>query len=135
MKFKWIEYLNLSRDLYNRGQNKNDEQEQEAYYRCGISRSYYAAFKLADDYLKTRPWYNAGAFSDGSHDYVIEQYKKQTDETMKNIGNNLSNLKLQRIRADYKDEYYAHGNKSLQGELLKAIQRSKDISRILGENP
>ena len=99
MSFNWSEYLNLARELAGKDPNPAT---QEAKLRSAISRSYYAAFIHARNFLRdsediTIPRQN-------SHQFVISQFTNSpTDERRRKLGAKLQILRGYRRQADYED--------------------------------
>jgi hypothetical protein len=71
----------------------------ETYWRCAVSRAYYAAYHVAllsavrDGYSKPS--------NKGSHEGLIDWYTSHRDPRRTQIGGNLENLFRARVSADY----------------------------------
>jgi len=115
MKFNWVNYLDLAKILLANNVDSRDYSIlTEAELRSAISRSYYAAFHVAKDYLyKTRCYIVPGSGVEGSsrdnpsrtnfHKFLIDEFKNSHDSDMITIGGYLENLRDRRNRADYDD--------------------------------
>ncbi len=100
MSFDWSEYLKLAQDLTGQAVGSAS---QEAKQRAAISRAYYAAFCKGRNYLRDvdKLLVPSGG---RAHQYVREQFKKNTDRFRKRIGYNLDRLRSDRNKADYDDD-------------------------------
>jgi uncharacterized protein (UPF0332 family) len=99
MSFDWLEYLRLAHQLVAPGPSAVS---QEARLRSAISRAYYAAFKMAYNYLRDRDKTIVFVRTD-VHSLVLERYKYSPDRSHREIGVNLDRLRRERNRADYDD--------------------------------
>ncbi|MCC3444670.1 MAG: hypothetical protein JGK01_23865 [Microcoleus sp. PH2017_03_ELD_O_A] len=97
MSFDWLQYLNLAKELAGQA---TIPAEQEARLRDAISRSYYAAFILARNYLRD----------------------KQGHSRCQLIADNLAVLRRYRNQADYDDNFPL-----LSAIASIAIKRSQEI--------
>ncbi|MEA2035094.1 MAG: HEPN domain-containing protein [Euryarchaeota archaeon] len=100
MSFDWFDYINIAEILHSQGKGGEFEQ---ACFRCAVSRSYYAAFIFSKKYAETKDQ-NFEIDGGSSHKRVIEYFTKNKNPRLQIIGEDLKNLKKQRINSDYKDE-------------------------------
>ncbi len=93
--FDWEDYLQLARELRDGAQG---DALCEAKLRSAMSRSYYAAYMIARSYLEAKGF----TISDirRSHELVWKEFKR--DRANKQIWDDGTRLKLNRIRADYR---------------------------------
>jgi hypothetical protein len=75
MSFDWSQYLNLAKELAGQA---TIPAEQEARLRDAISRSYYAAFILARNYLRDKQGHSLPKTSD-IHRYVWQEFDINPD--------------------------------------------------------
>lgn len=103
MTFNWSEYLEVARALTGAFSNPHSD---EAKYRAAISRSYYAAFCTARDYLVTvdpsleealRP--TSRFKPSGVHQRVLDEFETKD----RKIRKNLRKLFDRRLVADYEN--------------------------------
>lgn len=100
MSFDWSDYLRLANELAPRPINAAT---QEAKLRCAISRAYYANYckarnHLRDDQGQVIPAHDA-------HRYVIDTLLNSTERNRRDLGKDLNRLRIDRIKADYYDEF------------------------------
>lgn len=127
-KFDWKTYVTIAREISTHTNND------EAKYRCAISRAYYGAFNSVVSFMKTKNIYNSNP-GEGSHQSVIDDcfrfsLNNQTNaqKAWRRIGNSLTRMKKMRVKADYHDCYFQEGfSGSLKSELTKAITYADDI--------
>lgn len=100
MTFKWSDYLHLSEELLHR---RCDNIEDEALYRCIISRSYYSLLIQARNRLKEQ-----GEEIYDTHREVPEVLRSRSNPKAKSIAADLDKLRAGRRKADYDDNF--HGN-------------------------
>lgn len=98
MSFDWSEYFNLAQELAGKVTNPST---QEAKLRSAISRSYYAIYCLARNYLCLRERHSIPGGREAK-DFVHMQFRIGSKERKK-IGSNLDRLRTYREEADYED--------------------------------
>lgn len=96
MAFNWKEYLNLAQFLQNQSGNSFT---QEAAFRCGVSRAYYAAFCYARNYARDRQGFSPTSRPD-DHRLVRKHLRGQG---MANVAWKLDKLRQWRNSCDYVD--------------------------------
>ncbi len=107
--FVWERYLDLAKELS--GQTENDGRElnrvpiQEAKLRSAISRSYYAAFCKARNYLRDIEGDKNIPKTGAAHRHVRKKFMESNDRTRKTIGESLTRLIDSRRKADYEDVF------------------------------
>lgn len=100
MTFNWSEYLDLARELTGKD---TTPASQSAKLRSAISRSYYAAFIQARNFLRDRE--SLRIPRENSHQFVISQFKNSPDdERRRKLGERLQILRGHRRQADYEDK-------------------------------
>jgi len=96
MIFNWSDYIALSEEIL-----KTDfESGREATFRCAISRSYYAAFCIARNYLISQGYDPPRA---DVHRDLRRELSRQNNNLLKGIGRNLERMFEYRKQADYDD--------------------------------
>jgi len=105
MSFDWKSYLQLSEGLI-KCQATGLE---EACFRSAISRSYYAIFGIASNYLKSNGVIIPPV---DTHKSLRNEFKNSHDHTKKKIGQNLDRLWKDRKEADYNDAVSININKA-----------------------
>src|SRR4051794_36056323 len=97
MSFDWQHYLDLTKELATKPAGSSNI---EARLRSAISRAYYTAYHIAQDYLKKRGPYSTevGTYS---HKDIITQYFCGSSETHNDIASDLNTLFDYRKKADY----------------------------------
>ena len=118
MSFDWSQYLNLAKELAGQA---TIPAEQEARLRDAISRSYYAAFILARNYLRDKQGHSLPKTSD-IHRYVWQEFDINLDSRYQLIADNLAVLRRYRNQADYDDNFPL-----LSAIATIAIKRSQEI--------
>lgn len=113
MAFDWREYLSLAQFLQGQGRGKG--YSQEAIFRCGVSRAYYAAFCHARNYACNFLGYTPTYQSD-DHRRLRAHLRKRRKG---NIAFRLDKLRQFRNQCDY-DDVVSHVNKMLQEAVTKA---------------
>jgi len=94
MSFNWIDLLDVAADLLER----NDE----AYFRSSINRAYYAMFGKTRQILETE---EIKIFQPPNvHKKVIDYFKKNNNNSYRQIGYDLDRLRRERVKADYRDD-------------------------------
>lgn len=121
MSFDWSEYLNLAKELAQATVPAN----QEAKLRAAISRSYYAAFINARNYLRDKQGISIPKTGD-AHGYVSQQFELSVDPVRRTLGENLVRLRISRRQADYVDTFLG-----LFGITLTALKLSEEVIAIL----
>lgn len=130
MQYNWGLFLEAAKRWFNDMQDDEDE----TLIRCGISRSYYAAFHVCQQYLISIDM-GADVHGDGSHMAVIKSFKQlgdaKTNRECKKISVDLSRLKNRRISADYRDVLLS-GDPSYIGTKKKVLEQSiKEADSII----
>ena len=130
MQYNWGLFLEAAK----RWLSDMQDDEDETLIRCGISRSYYAAFHVCQQYLISIDM-GADVHCDGSHMAVINSFKQLGDarnnRECKKIAVDLSRLKNKRISADYRDVLLS-GNRSYIGTKKKVLEQSiKEADSII----
>lgn len=106
MKFNWSEYLDLAKELAG---IKNINVSDEAKFRSSISRAYYASYCKLYSYLRDVERDNSlpkGEDAHMGHKYVRDKFLENEEEVHIQIGQNLSRLLTDRIKADYYDNIF-----------------------------
>ena len=122
MSFDWSEYLNLANELANQA---TVPANQEAKLRAAISRSYYAAFINARNYLRDKEGILIPKTGD-AHGYVSQQFELNIDPVRRTLGENLVRLRIYRRQADYVDIF-----PGLVGITQTALKLSEEVIEIL----
>lgn len=99
--FQWEDYLNLAEEL--------SKQNNHAYSRCAVSRAYYGIYQLLKSKARLKP--KKYRTVDSSHAEFIKELLNPTyelminldleEEAIKQIGNTMEKLRLNRNDADY----------------------------------
>jgi uncharacterized protein (UPF0332 family) len=99
MSFDWNKYQTIADQLIKLQDKQGIE---EAYYRTAASRSYFAAFHSVRKVLEL-----AGTTipRGKEHEFVRGQCASSSNKKYTIIGNNLSRLHNNRVKADYKSNY------------------------------
>lgn len=121
MSFDWSEYLNLAKELAQATVPSN----QEAKLRAAISRSYYAAFINARNYLRDKEGILIPKTGD-AHGYVSQQFELSVDPVRRTLKQNLVRLRIYRRQADYVDTF-----PGLVGITQTALKLSEEVIEIL----
>ncbi len=100
MSFDWSDYLKLANELAPRPINAAT---QEAKLRCAISRAYYANYCKARNHLRDNEGQVIPAHD--AHRYVIDILLNSTERKRRDLGKDLNRLRIDRIKADYYDEF------------------------------
>jgi uncharacterized protein (UPF0332 family) len=100
VSFDWSDYLKLANELAPRPINAAT---QEAKLRCAISRAYYANYCKARNHLRDKEGQLIPAHD--AHRYVIDTLLNSTERKRKDLGKDLNRLRVDRIKADYYDEF------------------------------
>jgi hypothetical protein len=133
--FNWQEYHTLASDLLLQA---DDSEQKEAMLRSAVSRAYYAAFHVADDYLKDSGQYpsTSGSTAPGesSHKRVVDTFSKNVSSpTWGKIGRLLRRLKDARHWADYNPwDHTGIGTEFKDLEAVKAkIKNAEEIIKLI----
>lgn len=102
MSFNWSEFQYLAWELTGKPQKATSR---EAKLRSAISRSYYAAFRTARNYLRDKEGYNPFAAENSHQDVINWFFNQSSDQTFRNVARYLNRLRKQRNRADYDDRF------------------------------
>jgi uncharacterized protein (UPF0332 family) len=112
-KFNWIEYFELSLELFGINDisdlaktDKVKSQQSEAHLRSSISRAYYAGFCIARNYLRDDlddPRLKRPNNDVNEHKYVADELTNSKDKILSKAGKDLSRLRIYRNQADYDD--------------------------------
>ncbi len=100
MSFNWSEYLGLAQQLAGKAKISAT---QESRLRSAISRSYYAAFIQARNYLRDEE--GIVIPNKNTHQYVINQFNNSSELNRKKIAQQLKRLRDYRNQADYDDTF------------------------------
>lgn len=110
--------------------------DEQTVARIAVSRAYYAAFHVAEDYLKANRYEMAqGA---GSHDAVCKSYKEMNKGVQefkskcRSIGNMLVRLKERRVDSDYNagvsiNKSFANKNCKFARKIIKEINELNNL--------
>ena len=107
MSFCWKDYIDLSNTLISSSKNNTLE---KAYLRTSVSRAYYGIFCIARNYL--RDIKNIQIRLQNTHEFVMNQFKFSNNLKEICIGNYLGNLRDDRNKADYGDNYQIDINRA-----------------------
>lgn len=128
MSFDWRQYLNVARELMEIATRPSN---QEARLRAGISRAYYAAFNQARNYLASVYYIRWNPDDrNGSHQFVIDQFRQHPDPIFKEIGAHLHRMRVQRVKADYREKFI-----DLRDEARRQIHAAEYILELLDTLP
>lgn len=100
MSFDWSDYLNFAKELAPRPVSAAT---QESRLRCAISRAYYANYCKARNHLRDKEGQTIP--KQDAHKYVIDMFLNSTERKRKDLGKDLNRLRVDRIKADYHDEF------------------------------
>jgi hypothetical protein len=134
MKFDWINYFGLAKEL---ADNSTKYASEEAAQRAAISRAYYAVLKLSEEFLIRKKVLKPFDEEDdeerraSSHWRVIEPFKNSKISTRHEIGLRLERLKKARELADYNNEL----SDKVEAYLVDALVRAKWIIDALKVSP
>ena len=123
MSYDWKQFFEFSKNLYKDKLLHVDNITKE---RVVVSRSYYAAFHYANDFLTSRKMKteNYG----GEHDKVIQSLKKAKDTKLLKLGLNLERAKKNRKIADYDSNFTLN-----EREVEKHLKNTGGIIKIIEE--
>lgn len=103
----------------------------EAFYRSGVSRAYYAALLVAREEARGRLGLGLPAGGKLHHKDIIEKYlKSRSSAKLRNIGQKLQSLKSDRENADYE-----LGITVSQGDAQGAVLVAEDILQLISSAP
>jgi len=97
MSFDWSEFLELAYEL---AQSTSEKSSEEARTRSAISRSYYAAYRIARDYWEKTQG-RVVDYGRGSHGNLVQNYKLNQDKENRKVGVYLEIAFENRKNADY----------------------------------
>jgi uncharacterized protein (UPF0332 family) len=100
VSFDWSDYLKLANEL---APSPISAATQEAKLRCAISRAYYANYCKARNHLRDKEGQVIPAHD--AHRYVINALLTSSKRKRKDLGKDLNRLRVDRIKADYYDEF------------------------------
>jgi len=119
MAFNWADYLSLAQFLQ---AQSNPGVSQEAFFRCAVSRAYYAAFCHARNYARDRhglmPRYNGD-----DHSLVRRHFQTRRE---KGVAGKLEDLRDWRNLCDYEDAL-----PDLPHILVNALAEARKVIAIL----
>lgn len=120
MPFNWSQYLTLAKTL-------SKAVSDEASLRSAVSRSYYAAFKLASERAERNGYREKFDETGGSHQLVWDLYGRNAKSTdcvrLALLG---PRMKRRRVKADYRAEY-----PKLTDEVRFAIEDADECVTLL----
>lgn len=123
MRFEWKSFLDIAEYL-------QDNLENEASFRSGISRAYYSVFCSAKLFCIDEKIVTAKEVSGPqAHTVVINSLMNHAEKDFKSIGKKLQTLRLRRNEADY-DSYRKGIDKKY---LISTIEMSKDVFKSLDD--
>lgn len=129
MKFDWYQYFILAQELADQSFiSKYDE----AKLRTAISRSYYAVFCKARNYLLEKK--NNVIPKDGkAHQYVIDELINGLEKE-KIVGLNLKRLRGKRILADYHDCFRGNLIGEMEYSLKLAGEALSELEKLYSQD-
>jgi len=127
MSFCWKDYIDLSNTLISSSKNNTLE---KAYLRTSVSRAYYGIFCIARNYL--RDIKNTQIRLQNTHEFVMNQFKFSNNLKEICIGNYLGNLRDERNKADYRDNYQIDINRA--NKILASANQVLRFFQQLGLN-
>lgn len=122
MSYDWKQFLKFSQNLY---ADKTLDVDDITKERVVVSRSYYAAYHYANDFLTFRKIKTSNYGSE--HDKVIKSLKNTKNPKLIKLGLNLERAKKNRTIADYKDQFTLNERDvekhlKITGEIIKNIE-------------
>jgi uncharacterized protein (UPF0332 family) len=127
MSFDWRKYLTFAELMYEKANSEDSDcHDKETFYRCSISRAYYAVFCLARNYLKD---FESQEFYSDEHKKVSTFLIKNSDSKKRKIGNQLKMLHQDRKKADYDDTFDQYEAPSLKAQ--KSVKMAKNIEESI----
>lgn len=128
MSYDWKQFFEFSQRLY---VDKLLDVDDITKGRVVVSRSYYAAFHYADDFLMSKKMKSEQC--GGEHDKVIRSLINAKPGKLKQIlhkiGLNLKRAREKRIIADYRSEF-SMGDKDIKKHLKNVEKIINDIDSI-----
>jgi hypothetical protein len=100
VSFDWSDYLKLANELAPRPISAATP---EAKLRCALSRAYYSNYCKARNHLRDNEGHVIPARD--AHRYVIDALLNSTERKRRDLGKDLNRLRVDRIKADYYDEF------------------------------
>jgi uncharacterized protein (UPF0332 family) len=123
MSFDWSDYLALAKEKM---AITNEFADQEAVYRCVISRAYYGVYCQARNCVRD---VDKAKFHGNDHQALQSYLKKHPHKTRKKLGLQLQSLHQHRIKADYHDDL----DEQAVNKASRAISSAHEIAKALGE--
>jgi hypothetical protein len=123
MSFDWLAYLTLAEYM---NQNVSKFPEEEACYRCVVSRAYYAVYCLARNYVRDS---DNVIFSSNDHQALQDYLIQHPHKPRKKLGKQLRDLHQHRKGADYDDDLI----EKPMNKASIALAYSKKIAKGLDE--
>lgn len=130
MSFDWAEYLTLARSLVSQS---NALPNQEAALRAAISRSYYAAFCCARNYLRDHDNILDIPLDGRAHKAVPDEFLSSSETARRAVGSDLQRLRSDRIHADYYDDFPV--TTTLRKKADETLARADKVIRALASLP
>ena len=125
MSFDWTEYYHVARLLLDRaGSAPNDEAKQ----RSAISRSYYAVFNLALEYIKAVEGEDTIPDNRDVHYTVRDYFLRRRDKVSQDIGDHLNWMRKERNRADYRGDM-----RDVEKTANACLSRANLVMQLLGK--
>jgi hypothetical protein len=125
MPFDWNQYLTLAKNL------STAAVTDEASLRSAVSRSYYAAFKLAMERAERNGYRSKFDETGGSHDQLWALYgRNDKNADCVRLGLLGPRMKRRRVIADYKSEY-----PKLTDDVLIAIENAEECVALIAKLP
>ena len=127
MSYDWRKYLTFAELMYKKANSEDSDcHDKETFYRCSISRAYYAVFCLARNYLKD---FEDQKFYSDEHRKVHLFFINNQDTKKKTIGNQLKMLHQDRKKADYENSFDQHESPPIKAQ--KSVKMAKKIEESL----
>jgi len=124
MNFCWNDYINLAEKLIK--YSKDNKEIVEAFLRTSISRSYYGIYCSAKKYLISvygnsvlQKDYNSDVRDEDNKNKITEHmiiqniYINSDEDLKKEIGEHLKNLRINRNKSDYYEDYNININNTI----------------------
>lgn len=121
-KFNWAEYLTLAEELAGRHGD-------EAAQRAAVSRAYYTVYCRARNALEDRQLFDREQITKTPHQDVWDTFEEDYRTEWILIGQLGSNLKQDRVKADYNDRL-----PNLENLTKGAMRQAKKLRRVLQKN-
>lgn len=127
MSYDWRKYLTFAELMYKKANSEDSDcHDKETFYRCSISRAYYAVFCLARNYLED---FEDQKFYSDEHRKVHLFFINNQDTKKKKIGNQLKMLHQDRKKADYENSFDQHELPPIKAQ--KSVKMAKKIEESL----